>query len=173
MMLLGTQMGLHQPLSARDFTKVPLNLNDNDYSRRVKTWKACNIVAHRFVFYPIALKITKLTRGHSVSVGCGLPALEQSPDSSLNVAPEYMTSSFYDASLDSHLQIEQFRRRVTLAFSLMGPNPVPRTSEHERLVLYRLLNSVFSDLERDIINLSSKRNTTLIQLCFIFTQSRS
>ena len=49
MVLLGSQMGLHQPLNAQDFTKSPLNLGQDEYSTWVKTWKACNIVAHRFV----------------------------------------------------------------------------------------------------------------------------
>jgi hypothetical protein len=49
MVLLGSQMGLHRPLNAQDFTKVSLNLEEDECSRWVKTWKACNIVAHRFV----------------------------------------------------------------------------------------------------------------------------
>lgn len=37
MVLLGSQMGLHQPLDAQDFTKVSLNLEEDEYSRWVKT----------------------------------------------------------------------------------------------------------------------------------------
>lgn len=49
MVLLGSQMGLHQPLNAQEFTKSSLHLEEAEFSRWVKTWKACNIVAHRFV----------------------------------------------------------------------------------------------------------------------------
>lgn len=47
MVSLGSQMGLHRAWSAQDFTKVPLNLDTDEHSERVKTWEACNIVAHR------------------------------------------------------------------------------------------------------------------------------
>lgn len=50
MVMLGSQMGLHQPLNAQDFTKVPLSLNSDEYCEWVKTWEACNIVAHRCVY---------------------------------------------------------------------------------------------------------------------------
>jgi hypothetical protein len=45
--MLGSQMGLHQPMNAQDFTKVSMNLNSDEHFEWVKTWQACNIVAHR------------------------------------------------------------------------------------------------------------------------------
>lgn len=66
-------------------------------------------------------------------------------------------------SLDSHLQIERFRRRVTQAFAAIELDSTTLTSKKERLVLYRLLNSGFSDLERKVANLSDRRNIFLIQ----------
>lgn len=47
MVFLGSQMGLHRPSSVQDFTKASLNLNHDEQSEWVKTWEACNIVAHR------------------------------------------------------------------------------------------------------------------------------
>ncbi|KAJ6030173.1 hypothetical protein N7460_010439 [Penicillium canescens] len=140
MVLLGSQMGLHQPLNAQDFAKVSLNLGQDEYSTWVKTWKACNIVAH------------------SVGVGCGLPTVAHLPDWSLKVGPGYMLSAVHDANLDSHLQIERFRHRVTLAFEL---DPGGLKSKQERLVLYRLLNSSFSDLEREMLSPSAQPLTRI------------
>lgn len=57
MVLLGSQMGLHQPLNIQDFTKVSMNLNADEHSEWVKTWEACNIVAHRWVWRVTTLKI--------------------------------------------------------------------------------------------------------------------
>jgi hypothetical protein len=74
-----------------------------------------------------------------------------------------MVSPLHLTSLDSHLQIERFRRRVTLAFAAIELDSAALTSKQERLVLYRLLNSGFSDLERELANLSARRNIFLIQ----------
>lgn len=106
---------------------------------------------------------------YSVSVGCGLPAVVQLHEWPLNVAPEYMESALHDASLGSHLQIEQFRRRVSLALAPRELNSTSSTSLHERLALYRLLNSIFTDLERETIRMSSDRNALLLHIISFFT----
>lgn len=56
MVLVGSQMGLHRATNAQDFTKVPLNLNADEYSEWVKTWEACNIVAHRSVLCSVYIE---------------------------------------------------------------------------------------------------------------------
>lgn len=86
---------------------------------------------------------------HSVSVGCGLPAVVQLHEWPLNVAPEYMASALDGTSFGSHLLIEQFRRRVTLALAPRQSHSTQPTSTDERLALYCLLNSVLNDLERE------------------------
>jgi len=73
-----------------------------------------------------------------------------------------MECTLQDASLDSHLRIERFRHRVTLAFAGIELDPATLKSRQERLVFYRLLNSSFSDLEREVANLAAKRNILLI-----------
>lgn len=106
----------------------------------------------------------KVTESRSVSAGCGLPAVVQLHEWPLNVAPEYMAPALQDASLGSHLQIERFRRRVSLALTPHGLDPTSSISQHERLALYRLLNSTFIDLERETETLSPQRNHFLSQL---------
>lgn len=49
MLQLSTQMGLHQAVSAQDFTKAPTRLSSEEYCEWVRTWKACNIVAQRYL----------------------------------------------------------------------------------------------------------------------------
>lgn len=82
---------------------------------------------------------------------------------SLAIAPGSMSFATHDVALRSHLRIEQFRHRVSLALASNALDPAEFMSTRERLSSYRLLNAVFSDLEREVINLSPERNLILIQ----------
>ncbi|KAJ0415917.1 hypothetical protein BJY00DRAFT_317380 [Aspergillus carlsbadensis] len=135
MLQLGFQMGLHCAPNAQDFIKVPRTLNTDEHSEWAATWQACNIVAH------------------SVSVGCGLPAtvqLEAWPLPILSVL-ESSVSIPGDLSLRLHLRIEQYRQRVSVALSPTGSGSQQLPLDQGRVSLYRLLNTVYSDLEREVL----------------------
>lgn len=97
----------------------------------------------------------RLTVARSVSVGCGLPTGVQLQDWSLTTVPDSMVPAPHEVALRSHLRIEQFRHRVSLALASSAFDPA---GSRERLSLYRLLNAVFGDLERETISLSPKRD---------------
>ncbi|OJJ03351.1 hypothetical protein ASPVEDRAFT_29874 [Aspergillus versicolor CBS 583.65] len=137
MLHLAFQMGLHCASSAEDFTKGRLNLSADQRREWVATWQACNIVAH------------------SVSVGCGLPATVQLHDQSL---PKTVP---WDPALWSHLRIEQYRQRVSLA---LAPNAMvsrAHSLDHGRLAAYRLLNLAYLDLEQEIIAVAPSSRTQI------------
>ncbi|KAL2786339.1 hypothetical protein BJX66DRAFT_346895 [Aspergillus keveii] len=138
MLQLAFQMGLHCAPNAQDFTKIPRTLNTDEHSEWAATWQACNIVAH------------------SVSVGCGLPATVQLQDwPSPSIAGlENSTSSPQDRTLRLHLRIEQYRHRVSVALFSNGFESQQLPTDQGRFSLYRLLNTIYSDLEREVLAVS-------------------
>ncbi|KAL3449211.1 hypothetical protein BJX65DRAFT_294704 [Aspergillus insuetus] len=143
MLQLAFQMGLHCAPNAQDFTKVPRTLNTDEHSEWAATWQACNIVAH------------------SVSVGCGLPATVQLHDWPLPIIPGLETSANTpkDLTLRLHLCIEQYRHRVSVALSPNGFGCQQLPADQGRVSLYRLLNTVYGDLEREVLPVSSSALT--------------
>jgi hypothetical protein len=59
MMQISTQIGLHRPSYAQDFSKFRMELQEDELKDRVRTWAIGNIVAQRWVHSSIAA--TKLT----------------------------------------------------------------------------------------------------------------
>ncbi|CEL01980.1 hypothetical protein ASPCAL01556 [Aspergillus calidoustus] len=145
MLQLAFQMGLHCAPNAQDFTKVPLTLNTDEHSEWTATWQACNIVAY------------------SVSVGCGLPATVQLQDWPLpSIAGlEKSTSAPEDPALRLHLRIEQYRHRVSVALSSNGFELQRPPANQGRVSLYRLLTTVYSDLEREVLAMSPLSTTRI------------
>lgn len=48
MMQVSTQIGLHRPSHAQDFSKFRVELREGELRDRVRTWAVCNIVAQRY-----------------------------------------------------------------------------------------------------------------------------
>lgn len=94
-----------------------------------------------------------------MSVGCGLPAGVQLQDWSLTTVSNSIGSMPPELALRSHLRIEQFRHRVSLALASNAVDQEGLTQTRERLSLYRLLNAVFDDLEREIMPSSPTRKS--------------
>ncbi|KAI9732901.1 MAG: hypothetical protein M1834_003841 [Cirrosporium novae-zelandiae] len=96
MMHLAMQIGLHRPTHAQDFSKVRVELREEEVRDRVRTWAVCNIVAQR------------------VATGYGQPpctlidqTLAECPDDPNFRLPE---------ELDTMLRIEDFVNYVTQSF---------------------------------------------------------
>ena len=49
MMQIAMQIGLHRPSHAQDFTKIRIELREEEVRDRVRIWAACNGVAQRYV----------------------------------------------------------------------------------------------------------------------------
>lgn len=86
-----------------------------------------------------------------MSVGCGLPLLNQGFEWSLSTSLRLDSSEMFafDVPLRFHLKIEQFRLRVS---SYLGSHVRERgetTSPVNRLTIYHLLNSNLAELERE------------------------
>jgi hypothetical protein len=47
MMHAAMQIGLHRPGHTQDFSKLRIELREEELRDRVKTWAVCNIVAQR------------------------------------------------------------------------------------------------------------------------------
>lgn len=92
-----------------------------------------------------------------MSVGCGLPPGVQLHDWSLSTVSGFVASAPHERELRSLLRIEQFRHRVSLALAVNALDPSGLTSTQERLSLYRVLNAIFGDLEREIMSSSPSR----------------
>ncbi|KAL4939953.1 hypothetical protein BDV06DRAFT_213894 [Aspergillus oleicola] len=121
-------MGLHCATGAEDFTKIPLKLSTGEYEEWGATWIACNVAAH------------------SVSIGCGLPAPVM-----LHDRPLYTETLQPDMTLWMHLRIEQYRHRVSVALSPHTLRTSNYSSSRDRISLYRLLDAVHGDLEREVM----------------------
>ncbi|KAL3488432.1 hypothetical protein BJX62DRAFT_227371 [Aspergillus germanicus] len=145
MLQLALQMGLHCAPNAQDFTKIPRTLNTNEHSEWAAAWQACNIVAH------------------SVSVGCGLPTTVQLHDRPLPMTSGLETSADTpgDFSLRLHLRIEQYRHRVSVALSPDGFGWQQPPADQGRFSLYRLLNTIYGDLQRELLAVSSSALTRI------------
>lgn len=59
MMQIALQTGLHRPSHVQDFSRIRVELREDDVQDRLKTWATCNIVAQRSVLYQI--RYTMLT----------------------------------------------------------------------------------------------------------------
>lgn len=49
MMRIAMQIGLHRPAHAKDFSRLPVHLREDDIKDRLKTWTVCNIVTQTCV----------------------------------------------------------------------------------------------------------------------------
>jgi hypothetical protein len=59
MMHIAMQIGLHRPRHTQDFSKLRVELREEELKDRVKTWAICNIVSQRFVFLELILRSLK------------------------------------------------------------------------------------------------------------------
>ena len=67
MMQIARQIGLHRPSHVQDFTKLNIELREEELRDRVKTWAACNVIAQRLVL----LERDKITERGSATVDPG------------------------------------------------------------------------------------------------------
>lgn len=53
MMQVAMQLGLHRPSHTQDFSKFRVELIEEELRDKVRTWAVCNIVAQRWVSFPL------------------------------------------------------------------------------------------------------------------------
>lgn len=56
---IALQIGLHRPSHAQDFTKLKVELREEELKDRVRTWAACNIIAQRYAASPNELVLKR------------------------------------------------------------------------------------------------------------------
>ncbi|KAI9826995.1 MAG: hypothetical protein M1819_007089 [Sarea resinae] len=146
MMQIAMQIGLHRPSHAQDFTKIRVELREEELRDRVKTWAACNIVAQ------------------SVATGFGQPPSAQY-DWTVEPVGSHEGSGSYQLpdELAARLQIEKFCDKVTKALYSNHGNSTGLYSDHERSIMSTFLIRDFEELEERIGDILSPIKTLHIR----------
>jgi len=142
MMRLATMIGLHRPSHSQDFSRVSIDLNQEQLHDRVTTWAACNIVAQ------------------SVGTGYGQPA-STLYDWTLAVRRGDEGPFHLSPSLEARLQIERFCDKVSKEMYSNASDPRGVAGDEHRAMLMRVFRRDFGELHAEILSRISDPVITL------------
>jgi hypothetical protein len=142
MMKLATMIGLHRPSNTQDFSRVSIDLNQEQLHDRVTTWAVCNLVAQ------------------SVGTGYGQPA-STLYDWTLAVRPGDEGPFQLSRGLEARLQIERFCDKVSKEMYSNASDPRGVAGDEHRAMLTRVFRRDFSELQASILSRVSDPIITL------------
>lgn len=126
------QIGLHRPSHAKDFSRIHIDLTEEDIRDRLQTWAACNIVEQ------------------SVSTGYGQPPLTIYDGALLSALRQEDDGGSIPDALKTRLRIEIFSDKVARAlYGHLGTQGANREGQDFGLVL-SLLAYDYRELENAI-----------------------
>ena len=130
---ISMQLGLHRPSHTQDFSKIKIELREEELRDRVRTWAAANCVAQR------------------VSTGLGQPP---STIYDWTLVPTGKTDPGFllPQETEHRLLIERFNNKVTKALYMSQSDPVGLTSEQNRQVLTEIFAAEYRELEQKVSN---------------------
>ncbi|KAL9055036.1 MAG: hypothetical protein Q9162_003801 [Coniocarpon cinnabarinum] len=128
MMQIALQTGLHRPSHVQEYSRVKLDLREDDILDRLMTWAGCNIVSQ------------------TVSTGWGQPPRSQW-DYTLTTLP---TVSTLPSELYWRLQIERLCNKVSRLCYMNRSDPIGLARDEERPTLISILSEDYRDLEAQI-----------------------
>jgi hypothetical protein len=131
MMKTATGIGLHRPNHLNDFSRVALDLNNEQLHDRITTWAVCNIVAQ------------------TIGTGYGQPA-STLYDWTLAVRPGNSGPFTLSPELEARLQIERFCDKVSKEMYSNASDPRGVAGDEHRAMLMRVYRREFNELHASI-----------------------
>ena len=126
-MSISMQLGLHRPSHTQDFSKIKIELREEELRDRVRTWAAVNCIAQR------------------VSTMLGLPQ-------STIYDWTLVSSTVLPPDTEQRLLIERFNDKVTTGLYMSQSDPVGITNDHNRQVIRKFLSTEYKELEQQVSN---------------------
>lgn len=162
MMKTATGIGLHRPTHIQDFSRIAVQLNNEQLADRITTWAVCNIVAQ------------------SVGTGYGQPA---STLYDWTLAPRPGDDSAFQLSsqLEARLQIERFCDKVSKEMYSNTSDPRGVAGDEHRAMLMRVYRRDYGELHASvmsqqlgpIVNLHLKAAALHMRLAGFFDSSKT
>lgn len=141
MMSIALQVGLHRPSHVQDFSRIRVELRDEDVRDRLTTWAACNMVSQ------------------AVSTGYGQPPKSIYDYTLTSIARPCADDTLLSPDLYWRLQIERFSNRVSQNFYVNRTDSLGVSSDQERKTWMGVLAEEYHDLERDVRQLDNPIST--------------
>lgn len=118
------QFGLHRPSHAQDFSRIKLELRDEDVKDRMNTWVAVNICAQ------------------NVSTGYGMPQISR-----WNWFTHGQHTERISSALKTRCMIERFVDKITRTLYTMQRDLIVQTEETHRSLTVEMFSSEYEGLE--------------------------
>lgn len=142
MMKIATLIGLHRPHHINDFSRVIIDLDNEQLHDRVVTWAVCNVVAQ------------------TIGTGYGQPA-STLYDWTLAIRPGESGPFQLSAELEARLQIERFCDKVSKEMYSNQSDPRGVAGDEHRAMLMRVYRREYSELQASILSRSLSRVVNL------------
>lgn len=142
MMKISTLIGLHRPHHINDFSRVVVDLDNEQLHDRVVTWAVCNIVAQ------------------TIGTGYGQPA-STLYDWTLAIRPGESGPLQLSSELEARLQIERFCDKVSKEMYSNASDPRGVAGDEHRAMLMRVYRREFGELQASILSRNLSRVVNL------------
>lgn len=142
MMKIATLIGLHRPHHINDFSRVIVDLDNEQLHDRVVTWAVCNIVAQ------------------TIGTGYGQPA-STLYDWTLAIRPGENGPFQLSAELEARLQIERFCDKISKEMYSNASDPRGVAGDEHRAMLMRVYRREYNELQASILSRNLSRVVNL------------
>lgn len=142
MMKISTLIGLHRPHHINDFSRVIIDLDNEQLHDRVVTWAVCNVVAQ------------------TIGTGYGQPA-STLYDWTLAIRPGESGPFQLSAELEARLQIERFCDKVSKEMYSNASDPRGVAGDEHRAMLMRVYRREYGELQASILSRNLSRVVNL------------
>ena len=138
MMKVATLIGLHRPHHINDFSRVIIDLDNEQLHDRVMTWAVTNVVAQ------------------SIGTGYGQPA-SSLYDWTLAIRPGESGPFQLSPDLEARLQIERFCDKVSKEMYSNASDPRGVAGDEHRAMLMRVYRREYGELQASILSRNHSR----------------
>lgn len=138
MMKIATLIGLHRPHHINDFSRVIVELDNQQLHDRVVTWAVCNIVAQ------------------TIGTGYGQPA-STLYDWTLATRPGENGPFQLSHELEARLQIERFCDKISKEMYSNASDPRGVAGDEHRAMLMRVYRREYNELQASIVSRNLSR----------------
>ncbi|CAN8100955.1 unnamed protein product [Discula destructiva] len=142
MMKIATLIGLHRPHHINDFSRVIVELDNQQLHDRVVTWAVCNIVAQ------------------TIGTGYGQPA-STLYDWTLAIRPGENGPLQLSGELEARLQIERFCDKVSKEMYSNASDPRGVAGDEHRAMLMRVYRREYNELQASVLSRNLSRVVNL------------
>lgn len=142
MMKIATLIGLHRPHHINDFSRVIIDLDNEQLHDRVVTWAVCNVVAQ------------------TIGTGYGQPA-STLYDWTLAIRPGEVGPFQLSGELEARLQIERFCDKVSKEMYSNASDPRGVAGDEHRAMLMRVYRREYGELHASVMSRNLSRVVNL------------